>query len=105
MTRLTTLEDIGLLPKAIEYAGETFMFNTWVTFKGKLCIGYKHVSTRSSFISIIVGDSMSYDTYIDILKVNGREKEIEIIIAETPKIEEAFNKLYQILINGNYKFN
>lgn len=69
MTRLTTLEDIGLLPKAIEYAGETFMFNTWVTFKGKLCIGYKHVSTRSSFISIIVGDSMSYDTYIDILKV------------------------------------
>lgn len=24
MTRLTTLEDIGLLPKAIEYAGETF---------------------------------------------------------------------------------
>lgn len=27
MTRLTTLEDIGLLPKAIEYAGETFMFN------------------------------------------------------------------------------
>ena len=85
MTRLTTLEDIGLLPKAIEYAGETFMFNTWVTFKGKLCIGY--------------------DTYIDILKVNGREKEIEIIIAETPKIEEAFNKLYQILINGNYKFN
>ena len=78
MTRLTTLEDIGLLPKAIEYAGETFMFNTWVTFKGKLCIGYKHVSTRSSFISIIVGDSMS---------------------------EEAFNKLYQIVINGNYKFD
>lgn len=36
---------------------------------------------------------------------NGREKEIEIIIAETRKIEEAFNKLYQILINGNYKFN
>lgn len=33
MTRLTTLEDIGLLPKAIEYAGETFMFNTWVTFR------------------------------------------------------------------------
>lgn len=45
------------------------------------------------------------DTYIDILKVNGREKEIEIIIAETPKIEEAFNKLYQIVINGNYKFD
>lgn len=41
----------------------------------------------------------------DILKVNGREKEIEIIIAETPKIEEAFNKLYQIVINGNYKFD
>lgn len=33
------------------------------------------------------------------------KKEIEIIIAETRKIEEAFNKLYQILINGNYKFN
>lgn len=45
------------------------------------------------------------DIYIDILKVNGREKEIEIIIAETPKIEEAFNKLYQIVINGNYKFD
>lgn len=42
---------------------------------------------------------------ICILKVNGREKEIEIIIAETPKIEEAFNKLYQIVINGNYKFD
>ena len=55
MSNLTMLNDIALLPKSIEYAGETFMFNTWVTFKGKLCIGYKHVSTRSSFISIIVG--------------------------------------------------
>lgn len=34
-----------------------------------------------------------------------KEKEIETIIAETPKIEEAFNKLYQIVINGNYKFD
>lgn len=105
MTRLTTLEDIGLLPKEIKYGDETFMFNTWITFKGKLCIGYKHITTKDTIISIVVGDSMSYDTYIDILKVNGREKEIEIIIAETPKIEEAFNKLYQIVINGNYKFD
>lgn len=105
MSNLTMLNDIALLPKSIEYCEETFMFNTWITFKGKLCIGYKHVSTRSSLISIIVGDNTSYGTYINILKVNGREKEIEIIIAETRKIEEAFNKLYQILINGNYKFN
>lgn len=27
MTRLTTLEDIGILPKEIKYEGETFMFN------------------------------------------------------------------------------
>lgn len=72
-------------------------------FKINWCkiFGHKTYTT----ISIIVGDSMSYDTYIDILKVNGREKEIEIIIAETPKIEETFNKLYQIVINGNYKFD
>lgn len=74
MSNLTMLNDIALLPKSIEYCEETFMFNTWITFKGKLCIGYKHVSTRSSFISIIVGNNTSYDTYIDILKVNGREK-------------------------------
>lgn len=105
MTRLTTLEDIGLLPKAIEYAGETFMFNTWVTFTGKLCIGYKHVSTRDSLISIVVGNNISYGTYLDVIRLNDKEKEIETIIAETPKIEEAFNKLYQIVINGNYKFD
>lgn len=64
MSNLTMLNDIALLPKSIEYCEETFMFNTWITFKGKLCIGYKHVSTRSSFISIIVGDNTSYDTYI-----------------------------------------
>ena len=31
MSNLTMLNDIALLPKSIEYAGETFMFNTWVT--------------------------------------------------------------------------
>lgn len=105
MSNLTMLNDIALLPKSIEYCEETFMFNTWITFKGKLCIGYKHVSTRDSLISIIVGDNISYGTYLNIIRLNGKEKEIETIIAETPKIEEAFNKLYQILINGNYKFN
>lgn len=39
MSNLTMLNDIALLPKSIEYCGETFMFNTWITFKGKLCIG------------------------------------------------------------------
>lgn len=74
MSNLTMLNDIALLPKSIEYCEETFMFNTWITFKGKLCIGYKHVSTRSSFISIIVGNNTSYDTYIDILKVMVEKK-------------------------------
>lgn len=104
MSNLTMLNDIALLPKSIEYCEETFMFNTWITFKGKLCIGYKHVSTRDSLISIIVGDNISYGTYLNIIKLNGKEKEIETIIAETAKIEEAFNKLYQILIREPYKF-
>jgi hypothetical protein len=43
MSNLTMLNDIALLPKSIEYCEETFMFNTWITFKGKLCIGYKHI--------------------------------------------------------------
>lgn len=103
MSNLTMLNDIALLPKSIEYCEETFMFNTWITFKGKLCIGYKHVSTRDSLISITVGDNISYGTYLNIIKLNGKEKEIETIIAETAKIEEAFNKLYQILIRGPYK--
>ena len=105
MTHLTTLEDIGILPKSIEYDGETFMFNTWITFKGKLCIGYKHVFTRDSLISIVVGNNISYGTYLDVIRLNGKEKEIEAVIAETAKIEEAFNKLYQILIRGPYKLN
>lgn len=33
MSHLTTLEDIALFPKSIEYCEETFMFNTWITFK------------------------------------------------------------------------
>jgi hypothetical protein len=103
MSNLTMLNDIALLPKSIEYCEETFMFNTWITFKGKLCIGYKHVSTHDSLISIIVGDNISYGTYLNIIRLNGKEKEIETIIAETAKIEEAFNKLYQILIRGLYK--
>lgn len=103
MSNLTMLNDIAFLPKSIEYCEETFMFNAWITFKGKLCIGYKHVSTCDSLISIIVGDNISYDTYLNIIKLNGKEKEIETIIAETAKIEEAFNKLYQILIRGPYK--
>ena len=105
MSNLTMLNDIALLPKSIEYCEETFMFNAWITFKGKLCIGYKHVSTRDSLISIVVGNNISYGTYLDVIRLNDKEKEIETIIAETPKIEEAFNKLYQIVINGNYKFN
>ena len=105
MSNLTMLNDIAFLPKSIEHDGETFMFNIWITFKGKLCIGYKHVSTRDSLISIIVGDNISYGTYLNIIRLNGKEKEIETVIAETAKIEEAFNKLYQIAINGNYKFD
>ena len=105
MSNLTMLNDIALLPKSIEYCEETFMFNTWITFKGKLCIGYKHVFTRDSLISIIVGNNISYGTYLDVIRLNGKEKEIEIIIAKTSKIEEAFNKLYQILIRGPYKLN
>lgn len=74
MSNLTMLNDIALLPKSIEYCEETFMFNTWITFKGKLCIGYKHVSTCDSLISIIVGDNISYGTYLSIIRLNGKEK-------------------------------
>lgn len=33
MSNFTMLNDIALLPKSIEYCEETFMFNTWITFK------------------------------------------------------------------------
>lgn len=104
MTRLTTLEDIGLLPKEIKYGDETFMFNTWITFKGKLCIGYKHITTKDTIISIVVGNNPSYERYMNTIKINGIEKDIESIIIEMTTIENAFNELYDIVINGNYKF-
>jgi hypothetical protein len=104
MSNLTMLNDIALLPKSIEYCEETFMFNTWITFKGKLCIGYKHISTRDSIISILVGNSISYGTYLIPIKVNEKEINIESIIAEVGTPEEAFNKLYDIVTRGPYKF-
>ena len=104
MSNLTTLNDIALLPKSIEHNGETFIFNTWITFKGKLCIGYKHVSTRDSIISVIVGNSISYGTYLIPIKINEKEINIETIIAEVSTPEEAFNKLYDIITRGPYKF-
>lgn len=104
MTRLTTLEDIGLLPKEINYKDETFMFNTWITFKGKLCIGYKHVTTKDAIISIVVGNNLSYEQYLNVIKINGIEKDIESIIVEKATIEDAFNELYILIINGPYKF-
>lgn len=103
MTRLTTLEDIGLLPKEIKYGDETFMLNTWITFKGKLCIGYKHITTKDAIISIVVGNNPSYERYMNTIKINGIEKDIESIIIEMTTIENAFNGLYDIVINGNYK--
>ena len=104
MSNLTMLNDIALLPKSIEYCEETFMFNTWITFKDKLCIGYKHISTRDSIISILVGNSISYGTYLIPIKVNEKEINIESIIAEVGTPEEAFNKLYDIVTSGPYKF-
>lgn len=104
MSNFTMLNDIALLPKSIEYCEETFMFNTWITFKGKLCIGYKHISTRDSIISILVGNSISYGTYLIPIKVNEKEINIESIIAEVGTPEEAFNKLYDIVTRGPYKF-
>ena len=103
MSHLTTLEDIGILPKSIEYDGETFMFNTWITFKGKLCIGYKHITTKDAIISIVVGNNPSYERYMNTIKINGIEKDIESIIIEMTTIENAFNELYDIVISGNYK--
>ena len=100
---LTTLEDIGLLPKEIKYGDETFMFNTWITFKGKLCIGYKHITTKNAIISIVVGNNPSYERYMNTIKINGIEKDIESIIVEMTTIENAFNELYDIVISGNYK--
>lgn len=104
MTHLTTLEDIGLLPKEINYKDETFMFNTWITFKGKLCIGYKHVTTKDAIISIVVGNNLSYEQYLNVIKINGIEKDIESIIVEKATIEDAFNELYTLVINEPYKF-
>jgi len=103
MSNLTMLNDIALLPKSIEYDGETFMFNTWITFKGKLCIGYKHITTKDAIISIVVGNNPSYERYMNTIKINGIEKDIESIIIEMTTIENAFNGLYDIVINGNYK--
>lgn len=103
MSNLTMLNDIALLPKSIEYCGETFMFNTWITFKDKLCIGYKHITTKDAIISIVVGNNPSYERYMNTIKINGIEKDIESIIIEMTTIENAFNGLYDIVINGNYK--
>lgn len=103
MSHLTTLEDIGILPKSIEHDGETFMFNTWITFKDKLCIGYKHITTKDAIISIVVGNNPSYERYMNTIKINGIEKDIESIIIEMTTIENAFNELYDIVISGNYK--
>ena len=107
MTRLTTLEDIGILPKSIKYKGEIFMFSTWITFRNKLCIGYKHIFTHKSLISVIVIDNISYGTYgtySDVIKINNKVKDIKVVIAETGTIENAFNVLYEIITTGNYKF-
>lgn len=82
MSNLTMLNDIALLPKSIEYCEETFMFNTWITFKGKLCIGYKHITTKDAIISIVVGNNPSYERYMNTIKINGIEKDIESIIIE-----------------------
>lgn len=103
MSNLTMLNDIALLPKSIEYCGETFMFNTWITFKDKLCIGYKHITTKDAIISIVVGNNPSYERYMNTIKINGIEKNIESIIIEMTTIENAFNELYDIVISGNYK--
>jgi hypothetical protein len=103
MSNLTMLNDIALLPKSIEYCEETFMFNTWITFKDKLCIGYKHITTKDAIISIVVGNNPSYERYMNTIKINGIEKDIESIIIEMTTIENAFNGLYDIVINGNYK--
>lgn len=103
MSNLTMLNDIALLPKSIEYCGETFMFNTWITFKDKFCIGYKHITTKNAIISIVVGNNPSYERYMNTIKINGIEKDIESIIIEMTTIENAFNGLYDIVINGNYK--
>ena len=103
MSNLTMLNDIALLPKSIEYCEETFMFNTWITFKDKLCIGYKHITTKDAIISIVIGNNPSYERYMNTIKINGIEKDIECIIIEMTTIENAFNELYDIVISGNYK--
>lgn len=103
MSNLTMLNDIALLPKSIEYCEETFMFNTWITFKDKLCIGYKHITTKDAIISIVIGNNPSYERYMNTIKINGIEKDIESIIIEMTTIENAFNELYDIVISGNYK--
>lgn len=103
MSNLTMLNDIALLPKSIEYCEETFMFNIWITFKDKLCIGYKHITTKDAIISIVVGNNPSYERYMNTIKINGIEKDIESIIIEMTTIENAFNELYDIVISGNYK--
>ena len=45
----------------------------------------------------------SYERYMNTIKINGIEKDIESIIIEMTTIENAFNGLYDIVINGNYK--
>ena len=62
------------------------------------------MSTRDSLISIIVGDNISYGTYLIPIKVNEKEINIESIIAEVGTPEEAFNKLYDIVTRRPYKF-
>lgn len=101
-SNIQTINDILFFPKSIEYAGETFMFSVWIIFKGKFCIGYKHISTRDAIISILIGENVSYGSYMTVIKVNGIDKEIETIIAEYITPKEAFNKLHEIVVTNDY---
>lgn len=101
-SNIQTINDILFFPKSIEYAGETFIFSVWITFKGKFCIGYKHISTCDAIISILIGGNVSYGSYMTVIKVNGIDKEIETIIAEYITPKEAFNKLYEIVVTNDY---
>lgn len=108
MKQLKTLNDIALLPKYIIYKEETFYLSIYVTAFDKLCISYKHLcydalNNRCKLISVIVGDYISDETYSYEAKVDSRNIVFDCYIKEVNTIEKAFNEVYKLIKEKQYK--
>lgn len=108
MEQFKTLNDIALLPKYIIYKKEIFYLSIYITAFDKLCISYKHqrydaLRNRCKLISVIVGDDISDETYTYEVKVDSRNVVFDCYIKEVDTIEKAFNEVYKLIKEKQYK--